>query len=93
MKLGQGRDNAKETLESNPEIMKEIEQKILENSEQLVMLSKKNKKKAENTASAKAMAAKAEEPLTENPSAINKDLPIANADEDFEEFTPAESDK
>ena len=44
MKLGQGRDNAKETLESNPELMKEIEQKILENSEQLVMVSKKNKK-------------------------------------------------
>ena len=45
MKLGQGRDNAKETLESNPELMKEIEQKILENSEQLVMVSREYGKK------------------------------------------------
>ena len=85
MKLGQGRDNAKETLESNPEIMKEIEAKILENSQDIVMVSRKNKKKAENAAAAKAAESVAEPPA--------KDLPIANADEDFEEFTPVESDK
>lgn len=88
MKLGQGRDNAKETLESNPELMKEIEQKILENSEQLVMVSKKNKKKAENIEAAKTAAAK-----SDSAAAVKTELPIANADEDFEEFTPAESDK
>ena len=89
MKLGQGRDNAKDTLEANPELMKEIEEKIKENSEKLVMVSKKNKKKAENLDAAKAAADTSE---AIQPKA-SSELPIANADEDFEEFTPAESDK
>ena len=89
MKLGQGRDNAKDTLEANPELMKEIEEKIKENSEKLVMVSKKNKKKAENLDAAKAAADTSE---AIQPKA-SSELPIANADEDFEEFTPAESDE
>ena len=89
MKLGQGRDNAKDTLEANPELMKEIEEKIKENSEKLVMVSKKNKKKAENLDAAKA-AADTSEAIQPK---VSSELPIANADEDFEEFTPAESDK
>ncbi len=84
MKLGQGRDNSKDTLDSNPELMREIEEQILEKSSELVMVSKKNKKKAENEASAEKaseVAVKVEAP------------PIVNPDEDFEEFTPAENDK
>ena len=34
-KLGQGRDNVKKALEENPEMLKEIEQKVMENKDAL----------------------------------------------------------
>lgn len=46
MKLGQGRDNAKDFLDANPEIMAEIEDKIKSSEVEVVMASKKNKKAA-----------------------------------------------
>ena len=76
MKLGQGRDNAKEFLKSNKEIMDEIEVKIKENAGDLVMVSKKNKKAAAVKASAES-----------SKQAISTKV---DAEEDFEEFTPSE---
>ena len=46
MKLGQGRDNAKDFLKNNPDIMAEVEKKIKENAGDIVLVSKKNKKAA-----------------------------------------------
>ncbi len=83
MKLGQGRDNAKEALRNNPEIMQEIEDRIRENEADLVMTSKKNKKDAKLAEAAK----KAESPEAAAPKASG-DVTI-NADDDFEEFAPA----
>lgn len=93
-KIGQGRENAKEYLRSNPDIMKEIEEKVKENSANIVMVSKKSKKAAaKNAASQNAAdntadeveAAEASEPTA----AIDIDI---DADDDYEEFTPVDTD-
>lgn len=77
-KLGQGRDNVRDMLGDNPELLKEIEQKIIENKDKLSQISKKSKKSAAKDA-AKSASDKADK----------QDL-VANADDDFEEFTPLE---
>ena len=82
MKIGQGRDNAKEWLVSNPDLMDEIEKKIIEGADELVMASKKNKKAAALKNEADKAAAKAKEPAEFDVS--------VNADDDFEEFAPAD---
>ena len=76
MKLGQGRDNAKDFLKNNPDIMAEVEKKIKENAGDIVLVSKKNKK-----AAAKADSGKS---YDEDVSAK------VDPEEDFEEFTPSE---
>lgn len=82
IKIGQGRDNAKEWLLANPDVMKEVEAQILEKKEELVMSSKKNKKDASLMEEAsKAVKEKADEKIADV---------IINADDDFEEFAPAE---
>lgn len=83
MKLGQGRDNSKETLRNNPELMQEIEDKIKENMDSLVMVSRKNKKEAKLSEAAK----KAESAAASDAKAA-EDVTV-NADDDFEEFAPA----
>lgn len=55
-KLGQGRDNVKEFLKQNPDIMNEIEQQVHDNKDGLVMASKKNKKAAALKAPAKSVS-------------------------------------
>lgn len=84
VKLGQGRDNAKEFLLSNPEMMAEIEEKIKENEKELVMVSKKNKKAAK----VKEAAQKAAE-VVENAKAAESSV-VVDADDDFEEFAPVD---
>lgn len=93
-KIGQGRENTKEWLKNNPDKMKEIEDKIRERSKEVVMVSKKSKKAAaldEAAAaaageSASATEAPAEEAPAEEQPPVNV---IIDADDDFEEFTPA----
>ncbi len=83
MKLGQGRDNAKTFLEEHPDIMAEIEDKIKENEDNIVLASKKSKK-----------AAKLEEKAsvaTERTEVQVPDLTV-EADDDFEEFAPVDID-
>lgn len=84
VKLGQGRDNAKDFLLANPEMMNEIEEKIKENEKDLVMASKKNKKSAK----VKEAAQKAAE-VVEN-SKISENSIVVDADDDFEEFAPVD---
>lgn len=101
-KLGQGRDNAKKTLESNPEMLKEIEAKISENKDALDIINSANSKKKSKLEKAAEKAAAAgqagdmddssfEEAPEETPDAdFDPADPVVNAEDDFEEFTPAD---
>ena len=85
MKLGQGRDNSKDFLKNNPEIMEEIEQLIKERAEDVVMSSKKNKKNAK----LEEKAAQSVSGNEDNPQPQMPDLTVS-ADDDFEEFAPVD---
>ena len=81
-KIGQGKDNAKKFMKDNPDIADEIREKIKEGAEKIVLASKKSKK----AAAVKAEAKKAEEKADKKSS-----LDVAiSADDDFEEFAPAQ---
>ncbi len=84
VKLGQGRDNSKDFLLSNPEIMNEIEAKIKENEDAVVMVSKKNKKSAK----VKEAAERAAEAVEKAKAADNSI--VVDPDDDFEEFAPVD---
>lgn len=85
MKLGQGRDNSKDFLRDNPEIMAEIEKQIVERAEDVVMSSKKNKKNAKlEEKAAQSVAASETKAQPQMP-----DLTVS-ADDDFEEFAPVD---
>ena len=92
-KIGQGRENAKEYLRSNPDIMKEIEEKVKENSANIVMVSKKSKKAAAKKAASQSAADNTDEveaaEASEPTAAIDIDI---DADDDYEEFTPVDTD-
>ncbi len=77
-KIGQGRENTKEFLLNNPEMMAEIEAKVYEAKESVVMASK-GAKKAAALSAASASAAN----VSANTSVI------VDVEDDFEEFTPA----
>lgn len=83
-KLGQGRDNSKEFLKQNPGIMKEIEDKIMESKEKITMTSTKSKK----VEAVKAAAEAAKKSAAATPSGAV----VADAEDDFEEFNPADDE-
>ena len=87
-KLGQGRDNVKEMMKNDEAFMKEIEEQILRHKEELMNAPKKSGKK--DSKSADADAAKSADSGEKAVSADVSDDILANIDEDFEEFTPAE---
>lgn len=92
VKLGQGRDNSKETLRNNPDMMKEIEEQIKQQSANLVMISKKNKKMAvlDNAKKSADVSVKiTETTVVENPTTEVK----SESEENFEEFTPVDNNK
>lgn len=98
-KLGQGRENVKKLFEENPELMKEIEGKIMEQKEALAEAAKKKKKKSKlEEAAAKAAEADgdfdgtAEDGVPETEGAFetvdtSENLEVS-AEDDFEEFDP-----
>ena len=86
-KLGQGRDNVKELLKNDPELMKEIEDQVMARKDELGSAPAKKEKKGKAAAAAKEAA---EDAPTGNAPAGGEDDILANIDEDFEEFTPAE---
>ncbi|MBQ3855872.1 MAG: DNA recombination/repair protein RecA, partial [Ruminococcus sp.] len=87
-KLGQGRDNVKELLKNDPELMKEIEDQVMARKDELGSApAAKKEKKGKAAAAAKEAA---EDAPTGNAPAGGEDDILANIDEDFEEFTPAE---
>ena len=97
-KLGQGRENDNKTLEENPDLMKEIEDKIMEHKDGRMATSKKKKKKSKlEEAAAKAAGGEDAEPgdivEVEGDGEFNsleegESLDIS-AEDDFEEFDPA----
>ena len=98
-KLGQGRENSKKTLEENPELMKEIEAKILEHQDELMNQSRRTKKKnkleeaaasaAQDSAPAETAASEGEMPSEEHFMPAGEDGLEISAEDDFEEFDPA----
>lgn len=88
LKLGQGRDNSKDFLMQNVDLMNEIEGLIKEKVKNGAVLptSKKSKKAADLKAASDAAASKAEE--------SNKPVSsvVVNADDDFEEFAPVDTE-
>ena len=83
-KLGQGRDNVKELLKNDEALMKEIEEQILARKDEILNAPVKKDKKAKDAADDNTSG----EEITEKP-ASSDDI-LADIDEDFEEFTPAE---
>lgn len=82
-KLGQGRDAVKELLTNEPDLLTEVEKKIMEQKDDLVLVSKKNKKAASvNAAKEKAETAVA----AASAAAVTDDV-----DDNFEEFAPVEA--
>ena len=91
-KLGQGRDNVKEILKNEPELMKEIEEQIIARKDE-VMENAKQKKDSETKAAkaAKAAASGDSDDVNADMSEFGSDSDIiADADENFDEFTPAD---
>ena len=86
VKLGQGRDNSKQYLLDHPEVMAEIEEQIKEQATDAVLAPSKNKKKSklEEKANESAGVEETQEIREE------KEIPVAEADDDFEEFAPVD---
>ena len=80
-KLGQGRDNVKEILKNDEALMKEIEDQILARKSELEDSVAPAKEKAPAAASASSGPAQ---------NADDPDDILADIEEDFEEFTPAD---
>lgn len=92
-KIGQGRDNAKEYLQNNPEIMKEIEEKIKVKYDEQIEENKKNSRaKAAAAAAQKDSSAKEADEVMAAAAETFEPRPKMNveidAEDDFEEFTP-----
>lgn len=86
-KIGQGRDNSKKFLEQNPEIMKEIEEKIKANSDKLDFASVSVTD--DDDAPLDVVAVENKKPASNPVDEINIDI---DAEDDFEEFTPVDTD-
>ena len=84
-KLGQGRDNVKELLKNDEALMKEIEEQILARKDELNNSAAKPDKKEKKSGSEETESSS--EDIRTKPSS---DDILADIDEDFEEFTPAE---
>ena len=90
-KLGQGRDNAKKALEANPELMTVVEEKINENKDALMAVTKASKKSTKREEAAET-AALGDIDDIEDIGDMNEIDPVISAEDDFEEFTPADDE-
>lgn len=95
-KLGQGRDNVKEVLKNDEALMKEIEEQIIARKDELKSAppkkTKKGKKGAaeeEQTAEEQYIDADTGEYMDGGSDSMSEDI-LADIEDDFEEFTPAD---
>lgn len=89
MRIGQGRENAKKFIEENPDITKELEDKIMANAQKLAYNADDDDEGAPAEASTEASASEAPAP-EEQPakkSKAKKSSVVVAADDDFEEFS------
>lgn len=89
MRIGQGRENAKKFIEENPDITKELEDKIMANAQKLAYNADDDEEDAPSEASTEASASEAPAP-EEQPakkSKAKKSSVVVAADDDFEEFS------
>lgn len=89
MRIGQGRENAKKFIEENPDITKELEDKIMANAQKLAYNADDDEEDAPAEASTEASASEAPAP-EEQPakkSKAKKSSVVVAADDDFEEFS------
>lgn len=97
-KLGQGRDNVKEVLKNDEALMKEIEEQIIARKDELVTAEPPKKgKKGKKGAEAEDTAPDSAEEIidddnssSDDTSGYSEDDILADIEEDFEEFTPAD---
>lgn len=96
-KIGQGREKVKIFLQENPDILKEIEEKIMSNKDAMDAVSKNvtTKDEVEEAAERAAENQGDDTLITEEITpGLGEDFdlesPIADAEEDFNEFNPAE---
>ncbi len=91
-KLGQGRENSKQYLLDNPDIMSEIEEKIKAFDADEVLAPTKSKKKSKLEEKANESAG-ADTDNNNDESQIKQstaDIPVVNPEDDFEEFAPVD---
>ena len=95
MRIGQGRENTKKFLDDNPDVMKEIEDKIWASAEQLDYAAPDEAGENDSDASAPAPEAAASEEPSEKPKKgrAKKSSVVVAADDDFEEFSIDEIDE
>ncbi len=95
MRIGQGRENAKKFIAENPDIQKELEEKIMENAQKLAYSgdddenpSEAGENTAESAAQTKAEAPdESEAPKAAPKKSKSKKSVVVDADDDFEEFS------
>ncbi len=95
MRIGQGRENAKKFIAENPDIQKELEEKIMANAQKLAYSGDddENPSEAGENADESAAQTKEEAPAeSEAPKAApkkskSKKSVVVDADDDFEEFS------
>ncbi len=100
-KLGQGRDKVKELLKNDEALLKEIEEQILARKDELKPVKKSKKKKGDDDSdfpedeegvvdeNGEEVDADTDSDAVRTES-VNDDELLANIEEDFDEFTPAD---
>ncbi len=81
-RIGQGRDKVKQYLKDNPEFCEEIAQKVMEQKDKLLAMSKGSKKKAKDESTEETTAPKAAPEQANEEIPVQAD-PIAEMEEDF----------
>lgn len=95
MRIGQGRENAKKFIAENPDIQKELEEKIMANAQKLAYSSDDDENPSEageNTAESAGQTkeeapAESEAPKAAPKKSKSKKSVVVDADDDFEEFS------
>lgn len=90
MRIGQGRENAKKFIEENPDITKELEDKIMANAQKLAYNADDDDDEgapAEASIEASASETPAPEEQPAKKSKAKKSSVVVAADDDFEEFS------
>ena len=85
MRIGQGRENAKKFIEENPDITKELEDKIMANAQKLAYNADDDDEEGAPAEASTEAPAPEEQPAKK--SKAKKSSVVVAADDDFEEFS------